>query len=63
MNKEAFDWNKWVSILISGSALEISVLSLMWNVLVERMRRKAELEVLQRVNFYMGGEDEKQKLY
>ena len=62
MNKEAFDWSKWGTIFISGGALAISVLSLVWNVLVERMRSRAKLDVWQRNNFYCGGEDERTEI-
>lgn len=62
MNKEAFDWNKWGPIFMSGGALAISVLSLAWNILVERMRSRAKLEVLQRINYYYGSEDERTEI-
>ena len=49
-------------ILLSGAALAISLLSLFWNVVVERKRSKAKLGVWQRNHFYTGGEDERTEI-
>ena len=62
MNKETLDFSKWLPIFISGAALAISLLSLFWNVVVERKRSKAKLEVWQRNHFYVGGEDERTEI-
>jgi hypothetical protein len=62
LDKEAFDWSKWGPIFISGSALAISVLSLVWNVLVERKRSRANVEVWLRPTFYTGGEDNRTEI-
>ena len=62
MNKETLNYSEWLPIFISGAALAISLLSLFWNVVVERKRSKAKLEVLQRNHFYTGGEDERTEI-
>ena len=62
MNKEILDYSGWLPILISGAALAISFFSLFWNVVVERKRSKAKLEVLQRNHFYTGGKDERTEI-
>lgn len=47
MGKEEFDWSKWLPLFISVVAVVISLLSLFWNVFIEK-RSKAKLEVWQR---------------
>ena len=62
MNKETLNYSEWLLIFISGAALAISLLSLFWNVVVERKRSKAKLGVWQRNHFYTGGEDERTEI-
>lgn len=50
------------TLLVSLAAIVISVVSLFWNVVVERKRSKAKLEVLQRNHFYTGVEDKRTEI-
>ena len=62
MGKDAFDWSKWLPILISGAALAISIIAIYWNIISERARSKAQLEVWQRNTFYHGSNDDRTKI-
>jgi len=59
MEKETMDSTNWLPILISGGALAISILSLFWNVMVQWFRRRANLEMWQRNDFFQGGDDDR----
>ncbi len=58
----SFDWSKWLPILISGAALAFSIIALCWNIISERARSKAQLEVWQRNTFYYGSNDDRTKI-
>jgi len=62
LNNTGSNWTKWLPILISGAALAISLLSLSWNVISERAKSQALLEVWQRNTFYVGGNDNRTKI-
>ena len=62
MNKETLNYSEWLPIFIAVAALAISLFFLLWNVVVERKRSKAKLEVLQRNHFYTGVEDERTEI-
>jgi len=49
---------EWIAIY----AAIVSTIALSWNVVVERKRSRAKLEVLQRNHFYTGGEDERTEI-
>jgi hypothetical protein len=57
-----FDWSKWLPILISGAAFAIALIALCWNIISERARSKAQIEVWQRNNFYLGSDDDRTKI-
>lgn len=52
----------WLNYLISAFAVIISLFSLFWNVIVERKKSKAKLEIWQRNHFYLGGDDERTEI-
>lgn len=58
MNPGTFTWTTWLPMLIAGAALAISILSFFWNVIAEKARNRARLEVWQRNHYTMGGDDE-----
>jgi hypothetical protein len=45
MNKDSLDWSKWLPIFLSGGAVAISIIALLWNILSEQARYRAQLEV------------------
>ncbi len=51
-----------ITILISGSALVISIISLFWNIISEHAKNKAHLEVWERGTFYYGCDDNRTKI-
>jgi hypothetical protein len=62
LNEWHFSWSKWLPILISGTALVVSAIALYSNIIFERARSKAQIEVWQRNTFYAGGNDERTKI-
>jgi hypothetical protein len=62
LNGEHFNWSKWLPILISGAALAVAIIALYWNIISERARSKAQIEVWQRNNFYLGSDDDRTKV-
>ena len=61
MNEALFNWSKWLPILISGAALAVGVIALRWNIISERVRSKAQIEVWQRNAFYHDSNDDRTK--
>lgn len=59
MEKETMDLSKWLPIFIAGGAFCISLLSLFWNVIVEWVRNRANLEMWQCNYFFRGSEDDR----
>jgi hypothetical protein len=56
------NWSKWLPILISGAALAVAIIALCWNIISERARSKAQMEVWQRNTFYEGSNDDRTKI-
>ena len=52
-------WTRWLPVFVSFGALIISGIFLFWNVIVEWGRRRANLEMWQRNDFFMGSEDDR----
>ncbi len=52
----------WLPIIISIAALALSAISLIWNFIIERTKKKAKLQVWQRGTFYDGCDDNRTKI-
>jgi hypothetical protein len=62
VNEADFNWSKWLPILISGAALAVGIIAICWNIISERARSKAQIEVWQRNSFYHGSNDDRTKI-
>lgn len=62
MNEPLFNLGKWLPILISGAALAVSIVALCWNIISERTRSRAQIEVWQRNTFYQGSNDDRTEI-
>jgi hypothetical protein len=58
LNEGNFNWSK----LISGAALAVAIIALCWNIISERARSKAQMEVWQINTFYEGSNDDRTKI-
>lgn len=62
LNDVHLNWSKWLPILISGAALAVSITALSWNIISERARSTAQIEVWQRKAAYHGSNDDRTKI-
>jgi len=58
LNEGHFNWSK----LISVAALAVAIIALCWNIISERARSKAQMEVWQINTFYEGSNDDRTKI-
>ena len=61
MNEVNVKLSKW-SILIAGAALAVSIVALSWNIITERARSTAQIEVWQRNAARHGSDDDREQI-